>query len=76
MEEKERFVTIGEAADMLNRHPNTLRAWDLMGILPPTKRVRGTRYYSVKMLNDFMNDDRYKNEKRGKSGSNSIPRDE
>ena len=55
----DRLVKMDEASNILGRHPNTLRKWDLMGILPPTKRVRGTRYYSMKMLLEFMNDNRY-----------------
>ena len=58
MNDRDRFVTIGEAAKILDRHPHTLRNWDLTGVLVPTKRVKGTRYYSVKMLKEFMGSDR------------------
>ena len=57
MSKRDRFVRIGEASKILDRHPHTLRNWDLTGVLVPTKRVKGMRYYSVKMLEEFMDPD-------------------
>ena len=51
---KDRLVTIKDAARILDRHPQTLRAWDKKGILTPTQRIRGTRYYSIKQLESML----------------------
>ncbi len=40
-----RFMTIGEAARLLNLHPQTLRFYEREGLVKPMKR-RGRRYFS------------------------------
>ena len=38
---------IAEAARRLGVHPQTLRAWERQGVVPPAARQRGQRRYSA-----------------------------
>lgn len=43
---KEEIITIGEACEILNCHPNTLRKWDNKGFLKAIRfGTRGDRRY-------------------------------
>ena len=40
------ILTLGQACEVLNVHPNTLRGWDAKGILPAMRfGARGDRRY-------------------------------
>lgn len=40
------ILTLGQACEVLNVHPNTLRQWDAKGILPAIRfGARGDRRY-------------------------------
>ena len=41
------YYTVGEAATMLGVAPSTLRYWDRRGVLVPSKRESGRRYYTA-----------------------------
>ena len=46
-----RFVKIGEAAQILGVNPQTLRRWEEGGVIQPAKRTpKGTRLYSLQEL--------------------------
>lgn len=48
------LLTIGEAAELLRVHPNTLRNWDKQGILKParigTKKLRRYKQEDIQKL--------------------------
>lgn len=47
----DRFVKIGEAAQILGVNPQTLRRWEEGGVIQPAKRTpKGTRLYSLQEL--------------------------
>ena len=51
-----KLVTLKEACEILNVHPNTLRQWDRKGILKAIRfGARGDRRYSMDDLNEFIN---------------------
>lgn len=55
--EREKLVSIGEAAEMLGVSLNTLRRWDASGYLRPTTRTVGDqRRYSLTQLQLFLSD--------------------
>ncbi len=49
MELKKRFFRIGEAARILNMHPQTLRLYDRKGVIKP-RRIGRQRLYSTQDL--------------------------
>lgn len=44
-----------EAAERLNIHVKTLQRWDREGILKAKRTPTGRRYYTEKMLEEFLN---------------------
>ena len=55
MDQKE-LISIGEAADILEVSPDTLRRWDKAGKLTPTRSESGYRMYSRSQIEIYMND--------------------
>lgn len=47
-------VGIGEAAKLLERHPQTLRRWDKEGVLVARRSETGQRYYLASELASFV----------------------
>ena len=54
------LVPVGEASQMLNVHPNTLRKWSDKGLIP-TYRIglRRDRRFAVEDLREFLEEDGY-----------------
>lgn len=49
------YLTLRQASELLQVHPNTLRAWDKKGILKAIRiGVRGIRRYDRDSLDKFM----------------------
>lgn len=49
-----KYVSIGEAADLLGVATSTLRNWDRAGILVPERRLSsGKRYYSMRQIENM-----------------------
>lgn len=49
------YLTIGQACELLQVHPNTLRSWDKKGVLSAHRiGVRGIRRYKRDDLIKFM----------------------
>lgn len=46
------IIKIGEAAELLGMHPNTIRRWEAEGKIKPAVRFqgKGTRYYDKESL--------------------------
>lgn len=42
------IYSIGVVADLLGIHTETIRVWEKAGVIPPTKRRGGKRFYSQK----------------------------
>lgn len=54
----QQYLTLRQASELLQVHPNTLRAWDKKGILKAIRiGVRGIRRYDRDSLAKFMNTD-------------------
>ncbi len=54
-----KLLTIKQASEMLNCHPNTLRHWDNKGVLRAVRvGVRGDRRYNRDDLNRFIREGR------------------
>jgi len=53
--EQPEYLTLNQACELLQVHPNTLRAWDKKGILKAMRiGVRGVRRYKREDLIKFM----------------------
>lgn len=53
--EQPEYLTLKQACELLQVHPNTLRAWDKKGILKAMRiGVRGTRRYKREDLIKYM----------------------
>lgn len=55
MEKLPQFLTLKQASELLQVHPNTLRNWDKKGVLKATRiGVRGIRRYKREELLKYM----------------------
>ena len=54
---KSELIKIGKAAKMLGRSIDTLRRWDKYGVLKPSMRINGIRYYSHEAIERFLKGD-------------------
>ena len=50
-----KLITLKEACELLNVHPNTLRQWDRKGVLKAIRfGIRKDRRYNLKEVQDFI----------------------
>lgn len=55
MEKLPQYLTLKQASELLQVHPNTLRNWDKSGVLKATRiGVRGIRRYKREELLKYM----------------------
>jgi putative resolvase len=55
MEKLPPYLTITQAARLLQVHPNTLRNWDKNGVLKPIRiGIRGLRRYKREILLNYL----------------------
>lgn len=55
MEKLPQFLTLKQASELLQVHPNTLRNWDKKGVLKATRiGLRGIRRYKREVLLKYM----------------------
>ena len=52
---KGRMLTVSEVASMMNAHPNSVRRWADLGLLPSYRiGVRGDRRFTPQALDEFL----------------------
>ena len=59
---EEPLLKVSEVADLMNAHPNSVRRWADIGLLPSHRiGLRGDRRFEIRDVNDFLGSfDRYK----------------
>ncbi len=51
-EQEPRLLTLGEAAERLGVHENTMRKWADQGIVPAVRRPGGHRRFELKVIEE------------------------